>query len=103
MTRTVEACPECDSASFQATKEDPVRGVTAAAETYYCTDCGHRFDEPAERKAKTNSHGLSGTSQALADMDSDAPFTDAKCRECGVPLGAGYLCDDCDTVEVLDD
>lgn len=26
-----------------------------------------------------------------------------QCRECGVELGAGYLCDDCDCVEVLDD
>lgn len=25
------------------------------------------------------------------------------CRECGKGLGAGYLCDDCDTVEVLDE
>lgn len=26
-----------------------------------------------------------------------------ECRDCGTPLGAGYLCDDCDTVEVIDD
>ena len=25
-----------------------------------------------------------------------------RCRECGVELGAGYLCDDCDRVEVLE-
>jgi len=25
--------------------------------------------------------------------------TIATCRECGTRLGAGYLCDDCDTVE----
>jgi len=24
------------------------------------------------------------------------------CRECGRNLGAGYLCDDCDRVEVLE-
>jgi hypothetical protein len=24
---------------------------------------------------------------------------EATCRECGKALGAGYLCDDCDTVE----
>lgn len=24
---------------------------------------------------------------------------DGYCRECGTYLGAGYLCDDCDTVE----
>lgn len=28
--------------------------------------------------------------------------TEAECRECGTALGAGYLCDDCDTVEILD-
>lgn len=28
--------------------------------------------------------------------------TDAECRDCGTSLGAGYLCDDCDDVEVLD-
>ncbi len=33
-------------------------------------------------------------------MDSDHR-TD-HCRECGVELGAGYLCDDCDRVEVLE-
>ncbi len=27
---------------------------------------------------------------------------ESRCRECGEGLGAGYLCDDCDTVEVLD-
>ncbi len=25
-----------------------------------------------------------------------------QCRECGQDLDAGYLCDDCDTVEVLE-
>lgn len=25
------------------------------------------------------------------------------CRECGKALGAGYLCDDCDELEVLDE
>ncbi|OAQ52139.1 hypothetical protein HTG_14240 [Natrinema mahii] len=25
-----------------------------------------------------------------------------RCRECGRNLGAGYLCDDCDAVEVLE-
>lgn len=24
----------------------------------------------------------------------------ARCRECGRAIGAGYLCDDCDIVEV---
>lgn len=24
----------------------------------------------------------------------------AECRECGRPLAAGYLCDDCDRLEV---
>lgn len=26
--------------------------------------------------------------------------TDDTCRECGTSLGSGYLCDECDTVEV---
>jgi hypothetical protein len=26
----------------------------------------------------------------------------AECRECGVDLRAGYLCDDCDELEVLE-
>lgn len=26
--------------------------------------------------------------------------TGAHCRECGVKLGAGYLCDECDTIEI---
>lgn len=25
-----------------------------------------------------------------------------QCRDCGKVLGAGYLCDDCDTLEVLE-
>ena len=25
-----------------------------------------------------------------------------RCRKCGTALGAGYLCDDCDTVEVIE-
>jgi len=29
--------------------------------------------------------------------------TSAVCRKCGVELGAGYLCDECDTVEVVDE
>lgn len=24
-----------------------------------------------------------------------------KCRECGIELGAGYLCDDCDTIDFV--
>jgi hypothetical protein len=28
--------------------------------------------------------------------------TEAECRECGTELGAGYLCDDCDTVEIIE-
>jgi len=28
---------------------------------------------------------------------------ESKCRECGTDLGAGYLCDYCDTVEGWDD
>lgn len=25
-----------------------------------------------------------------------------ECRDCGEPLGAGYLCDDCDEIEIHD-
>jgi hypothetical protein len=25
-----------------------------------------------------------------------------RCRDCGTPLGAGYLCDDCDGPEIHD-
>lgn len=35
----------------------------------------------------------------MATSDDD---TDAECRECGIDLGAGYLCDDCDTVDGWD-
>jgi hypothetical protein len=26
----------------------------------------------------------------------------AECRECGIDLGAGYLCDECDELEIHD-
>jgi len=35
-------------------------------------------------------------------MSIEQPHTDQTpqtCRECDIELGAGYLCDDCDTVE----
>jgi len=32
------------------------------------------------------------------DVSNESGDTD-HCRECGQGLGAGYLCDDCDTVE----
>jgi len=28
------------------------------------------------------------------------PIHDERCRECHTSLGAGYLCDECDTVEI---
>ena len=33
------------------------------------------------------------------DDSSDTDNNPSVCRECGIDLGAGYLCDDCDTVE----
>jgi len=36
-------------------------------------------------------------------MPNQAADSTARCRECGERLGAGYLCDDCDTLEVLSD
>lgn len=30
-------------------------------------------------------------------------YHEDRCRECGRDLGAGYLCDDCDTVDVIED
>lgn len=43
-----------------------------------------------------------------ADWDPDARIMEIEaaedtCRECGINLGAGYLCDDCDEVEGWDD
>jgi hypothetical protein len=29
--------------------------------------------------------------------------SNAECRECGCELAAGYLCDDCDQLEVLNE
>lgn len=48
----------------------------------------------------------SGRLSRTEDSMSDRPTTnhqEDRCRDCGTRLGAGYLCDDCDTVEVWDD
>ncbi len=37
----------------------------------------------------------------MTPNSNDSAATD-RCRECGRALGAGYLCDDCDRVEVLE-
>lgn len=34
--------------------------------------------------------------------DGDSIDGTDRCRECGVKLAAGYLCDDCDQVEVIE-
>lgn len=48
--------------------------------TLHCAICGERF-EP----------------------DTDHVWIKAsQCRECGRELGAGYLCDRCDTIEVVE-
>lgn len=36
----------------------------------------------------------------MSELDPDHRVS--QCRECGVELGAGYLCNRCDTVEVLE-
>ena len=36
-------------------------------------------------------------------LDEQGRPTGAVCRECGAALGAGYLCDDCDTVAIGDE
>jgi len=36
-----------------------------------------------------------------ADRLPDERLT-ARCKECGDEIGAGYLCDECDTVEVIE-
>lgn len=50
--------------------------------------------------ATWNGEPDSAREQAADGADADAPGTDT-CRECGAWLGAGYVCDDCDELEVV--
>lgn len=59
MTRTVEACPECDRTS--------VARRQTKRPTFRCKKCGHRFDEPVEREAR-GPHTTALQAKALETM-----------------------------------
>ena len=91
---TVAACPACDDSSIVIIGQTSIANGT---QRYRCTACGETFTDPHEREAYASRDARKGLAKELADYE---PGT---CRECGCDLGAGYLCDDCDTVEGWDD
>jgi transposase-like protein len=66
---TVDACPECDSASFTRRS----RGFSAVPRQsdarYQCSDCGAYFDDPVERERRGTAP-LKGLARDLDKADS---------------------------------
>jgi len=82
----IAICPDCGSTQFQiatvARAEDIPR--------YRCPDCRHRFEDFETRDRDVDGIPRNGLAADLFAA------TDGECRICGVSLGAGYLCDDCE-------
>jgi len=62
----------------------------------------NRLGEP---RSATEQRRKSGAEKVPEDRLKPQPQVRSvdKCRECGVTLGAGYLCDDCDEVTFVDE
>jgi len=67
----VLVCPECDSPSINYNSQMGAEkgGPYTAPTEYTCGDCGHQFDDPAERKRHTEAPGLTGLAKKLDEMD----------------------------------
>lgn len=59
MSKTVEACPECDNTS-----------IVTAPGGYRCTECGNHFEEPNTRDSEGNAEaGHKGKAKILCDAN----------------------------------
>ena len=67
--RTITACPECDCADIYHRPGDNRSEYESHDDLEHgCNRCGHHFDEPIERPARS-SHTLTGLAGRLADAD----------------------------------
>lgn len=77
MTREITVCPECDSPQIR--RRYPEKGGGRRLEDphdYLCRDCGHGFDQPNTRDAKTKwsaSKPSSGRARRLWEADPSTP------------------------------
>lgn len=69
MTRSVDACPDCDSTRICANSGG---GIEVDGEPHwYCRECQLRFDSPKKRDA--HGHGSAGGSALVAKLDAADP------------------------------
>jgi len=94
---TIDVCPECDSTDLYQ-RQPSIQATDHSDATYRCRTCHADIDEPRQRP-RQQAGSQKGLSKRLRDADPEEVFGGDECRECGTDLGAGYLCDDCDTVE----
>jgi len=70
MTRTVDACPECGSSTFQTRAGGDLRGKPRdVSGNYYCDTCKTVFETPEEKETTHQGQGLQGLSKVLDEMD----------------------------------
>jgi Zn finger protein HypA/HybF involved in hydrogenase expression len=68
MTNQIEACPKCDSPSFEVNAQTNHVGRPGAAKKYRCKDCNSTFDDPVTRDRKA-SVKLKGLAKRLDEHD----------------------------------
>jgi hypothetical protein len=69
---TVEACPHCDSVTFQVRQPGSLNSQIDASEPkYYCGDCQTGFEESVTRPAQ-DTRDLHGLALFLFDCPADA-------------------------------
>ena len=66
-----DACPKCDSSSFNLVSAGGHTSYDRHTEKYRCCDCAHRFETPntRDRKSSEKCHGLSGSAKKLFDAN----------------------------------
>lgn len=86
---TITSCPDCQG-DLEIDETRAAHNCDESTTNYVIVESGETCpfcDEQQQVMMTDGGHCTDGTD---------------RCRECGRYLGAGYLCDDCDRVEVLE-
>lgn len=83
-----DICPDCGQVGESLGLAE-IEAAESVCAHHRCDECGAEWYCPTGRSPEESNGN---------DLRTDGGRVD-RCRECGTELGAGYLCDGCDTVE----
>jgi len=68
MSETITVCPNCDNSSIVLDNQSSLR---KGGQSYRCTACGERFEQPNERKPEGHTNSVKGMAKKLYDAKPD--------------------------------